>query len=137
MKTYYRCMLALGILVSFIEFAQAQSVYFRPYSNGSYGERDVFPARGVADDYGPRRHAPINWHGGIDYNDPAGDYGHLLLAPFSGTIADVNGLLGPGAPNSKEIALDVGAYRYLFIHVFYNSQALCVDTNKQRTIIFV
>lgn len=134
MKTYYRCMLALGILVSFIEFAQAQSVYFRPYSNGSYGERDVFPARGVADDYGPRRHAPINWHGGIDYNDPAGDYGHLLLAPFSGTIADVNGLLGPGAPNSKEIALDVGAYRYLFIHVFYNSQAWQMQMNNNTII---
>lgn len=136
MKTYYPYMLVLGILVSFIVPVQAQAVCFRPYSSSNgYGAIDTFPSIGVADDYGPRRVIPRNWHGGIDYNDPnVDDYGHLLLAPFSGTIVDANRLLGPPAPTAKEIALDVGDYRYVFIHVFYTTDAWEMEVNDNTIV---
>lgn len=135
MKITLQIYLSLSFLLSVWGIAEAQRVYFRPYDSGSgsYGVRDTFPDSGVADDYGPRKYGNLNWHGGIDFNDPAGDDGHLLLAPFAGTVVDVNRLLGPDAPASKEIALDVGNYRFLFIHVFQNSDTWQMSKNGKAS----
>lgn len=118
----------------------AQNVKYLPYlGNGLYGTQDTFPANGVADDFGPRRVAPNNWHGGIDYNAwlNSGDNakGYPVLAPFAGVIVDNNRLLGPGATGAKEIALDAGNYRLLFIHLFETSTDWQMTQNNNTVIV--
>lgn len=101
-----------------------QLIQIRRHINGTtYNNPTNFPPTGVADDFGPRK-LNDNWHGGIDYNanpnDGDGDKGDLVLAPRSGTIVDLNRLIGPGTNGAKYITLDVGDYRYSFVHLFFN-----------------
>lgn len=117
-----------------------QEIRFRPHTgNGNYGVASVFPAVGVADDFGPRKLAPRNWHGGIDYNawmnSGNADLGYLLLVPEGGTIVDVNRLLGPNAPTAKEIALGTGTFRYLCVHVFRNSSSWEIWENENTVLV--
>lgn len=101
-----------------------QLIQIRRHINGTtYNNPTNFPPTGVADDFGPRK-LNDNWHGGIDYNanpnDGDGDKGDLVLAPRSGTIVDLNRLIGLGTNGAKYITLDVGDYRYSFVHLFFN-----------------
>jgi len=125
------------VMCNFLLFSSlfAQEVRFLPYlGNGQYGIQDTFPANGIADDFGPRRVAPNNWHGGIDYNAwlNSGDNakGYPVLAPFAGDIVDTNRLIGPGSAGAKQIALDVGNYRILFVHLFSNSTEWEISNNN-------
>ena len=88
----------------------------------TYTGAQVFPADGVADDYGPRRFGD-NWHGGVDYNDPnSNDKGDLILAINGG---DLEGeLTGSGLKylviRTTAPALD---YSYGYLHLFDNNTA--------------
>lgn len=129
MKTNYTVFIVFICFLSICTNSlNAQQLYFRAHTGaGNYNAPAIFPANGVADDYGPRRVTPNNWHGGIDYNawTNSGNnaHGYMILAPQAGTIVDVNNLIGPNAPNAKSLTLDVGSYRYLFVHLFTNSTA--------------
>lgn len=82
----------------------------------------MFPAKAVADDYGPRRHSS-NFHLGIDYNcvqdDGNADKWNLILAPEGGTTVDVN-RLWTNQFTYKQLCYQSGDHRYILGHVYDN-----------------
>lgn len=72
----------------------SQDLRFKAWNGTAYDAVQIFPANGVADDFGTRRILPHNYHWGIDYNsvqdDNNNDKWNLILAPKDGTILDVN-----------------------------------------------
>lgn len=127
MRTILICLLAaLGNLCHI----RAQEVSFRKYNQTTknYEARQNFPADGVADDFGPRDLGD-DWHGGTDYNasknDGNADKGYMLVAPEAGTFPNANNIIRIDK-KPRYMILDVGDYRYCFLHMFDNNY----DTEK-------
>src|SRR5512138_635231 len=84
----------LSIFFLFATFfvSKGQTLQFRQWnpSTTSYSAPQPFPVDAVADDFGPRRYAPHNFHRGIDYNcvqdDGNADKWNLILAPEDGVV---------------------------------------------------
>lgn len=133
----------MSLLIAAILFVSyemsSQNIQYLPYiDNSNYGNAVNFPANGIADDFGPRDLGD-DWHGGIDYNsnmnDGNNDKGDLILAPNSGTIVNVNYLIGEDNDGFKYIVFDAGNFRYLFGHVFYNTNDAWEITENEQTIV--
>lgn len=113
----------LLLLFFFSNSLTAQELGYRKHTeNGNYNQFTIFPPNGVADDFGPRRYSPNNFHGGVDYNseqdDGNADKWDLIHAPASGTIVDVNRLYTTFS--YKQFCYEIDSARLLFGHVYDN-----------------
>ena len=104
----------------------SQEITFKPWNDSVYGGLDTFPANAVADDFGPRRFAPRNFHGGIDYNssqdDGNDDKWDMILAPENGHIVDIN-RLWTTTNTYKQLCYEADDHRFIFGHVYDNNSA--------------
>ena len=114
-----------------------QEIQFKPWNGQSYGASTEFPENAVAEDFGPRRHSPHNFHRGIDYNsvqdDANGDKGDLILSPENGSIVDVN-RLWTSTYSYKQLCIESGDHRYIFGHV-YDNDSITQNLNNGTIIL--
>ena len=136
--------LILFFSILFCEVTFSQAVTYRDFQDNTntYEARDTFEEIRVADDFGPRDLGD-DWHGGVDFNS-ASDFGDMLLAPEAGTFVDVNRLIRDTERDIRYQILDVGEYRYVFLHMFdkhqnqqwYNDSTIymnyCIPPNQTK-----
>ncbi|MEM9545766.1 MAG: T9SS type A sorting domain-containing protein [Bacteroidota bacterium] len=131
----------LILFISFFSISHAQhDIKVREWNDSTYNAEKVFPAEGVADDYGPRGTAKQYFHLGIDYNsnydDSSDDMWDMIMAPEDGTIVDVNRLC-TNATNKryKQLCYQAGTKRYIFGHVYDNASSKNFVKNDSTIVL--